>query len=41
MSDEEAFDKTLADQRLLKLPLARSGDRLSIGVDEQAWKSWL
>ena len=41
MTEDEAFDKTLADQRLLNLPLARAGDRLSVGVDETAWQEWL
>ena len=41
MTDDEAFEKALADQRLLKLPLARAGDRLSVGVDEAAWRGWL
>ena len=41
MSEDEVFDKALADQRLLKLPLARAGDRLSVGVDEPAWREWL
>jgi arsenate reductase-like glutaredoxin family protein len=41
MAEDEAFEKALADQRLLKLPLARAGDRLSLGVDENAWREWL
>ena len=41
MSDDEAFEKALVDQRLLRLPLARSGDRLSVGLDETAWRDWL
>jgi arsenate reductase-like glutaredoxin family protein len=41
LDDDEAFDKALADQRLLRLPLARAGDRLSVGVDEAAWREWL
>jgi arsenate reductase-like glutaredoxin family protein len=41
MAEDEAFEKALADQRLLKLPLARAGDRLSVGVDENAWREWL
>lgn len=41
MTEDEAFDRTLTDQRLLKLPLARAGDRVSAGVDEIAWRQWL
>jgi hypothetical protein len=41
MAEDEAFEKALADQRLLKLPLARAGDRLSLGVDENEWREWL
>lgn len=41
MTDDEAFEKALGDQRLLKLPLARAGDRLSVGVDQTAWREWL
>jgi len=41
MADDEAFEKALADQRLLRLPLARAGGRLSVGVDETAWREWL
>jgi arsenate reductase-like glutaredoxin family protein len=38
MDDEAAFERVLADQRLLLLPLIRSGRHLSIGVDEDAWR---
>jgi arsenate reductase len=41
MTDNEAFEKVLSDQRLLKLPLARAGERLAIGIDEQAWRELL
>jgi arsenate reductase-like glutaredoxin family protein len=37
MSDDEWLVRLLADQRLLRLPLARSGERVSAGVDEPAW----
>lgn len=26
---------------ILRLPLVRHGDRLTVGVDEEAWKKWL
>ncbi len=41
MDDEEAFERLLADQRLVRLPLVRLGARLSVGVDEDAWRTWL
>lgn len=37
----EMFERLLADQRLLRLPLVRAGTQVSVGVDESAWKSWL
>lgn len=40
MDDGELFARLLADQRLLRLPLARFGDRFAAGVDEAAWKTW-
>jgi arsenate reductase len=33
--------RLLSDNTLLRLPLARAGDRLSVGPDEAAWRSWL
>lgn len=41
IDEEQALEKALADQRLLRLPLVRSGERLSVGVDETAWRGWL
>ena len=41
LGEDDAFDKALNDQRLLRLPLVRSADRLSVGVDEDAWRGWL
>jgi len=38
MNDDETFDRLLADQRLLKLPLTRAGTYLSVGIDEEAWR---
>jgi arsenate reductase-like glutaredoxin family protein len=40
MDDDEAFERLLADPRLLRLPLARFGSRLSVGLDEAAWRAW-
>jgi arsenate reductase-like glutaredoxin family protein len=41
MTEAEAFEKVLADPRLLRLPLVRAGSRLSVGLDEDSWGSWL
>lgn len=41
MDDAAAFDRLLADPRLLRLPLIRTGAQLSVGVDEDAWRTWL
>jgi len=37
----EAFERLLAEPRLLRLPLVRAGSRLSVGSDEEAWRAWL
>ncbi len=41
MDDEDILARVEIEARLLRLPLARFGDRLSIGPDEPAWKEWL
>lgn len=41
MSAEAAYEKLLRDQRLIKLPLVRAGNRLSVGLAEDEWRSWL
>jgi arsenate reductase len=33
--------RLLADPRLLRLPLVRYGDDVTVGKDEAAWKAWL
>ena len=40
MGDSEVFDRVIAEPRLLRLPLVRYGNELTIGVDEEAWKAW-
>ena len=40
MTDEELFERLLADPRLLRLPLARFGNRFAVGADEPAWKTF-
>lgn len=41
MSADDAYEKLLRDQRLIKLPLARAGTRLSVGLAEDEWRAWL
>lgn len=41
IDDADLFDRLLANQRLLRLPLVRAGRELSVGPDEAAWKAWL
>jgi arsenate reductase-like glutaredoxin family protein len=38
MDDAELAGRLLADQRLLRLPLVRAGNRFAVGRDEAAWK---
>ena len=40
MGDAEIVERVIADQGLLRLPLVRFGNELTIGVDEAAWKEW-
>ena len=41
MSDESWLSKLVDEPMLLKMPLVRSGNNLTIGLDEIAWKSWV
>lgn len=41
LSDAELLGKIERDPRLLKMPLVRSGSRLSIGHDEESWKAMI
>ncbi len=38
MTDPELLARIEREPRLLRMPLVRSGNRLSVGPDEQAWK---
>jgi arsenate reductase-like glutaredoxin family protein len=40
MGDSEVFERVTADPGLLRLPLVRYGNELTIGVDEETWKAW-
>jgi arsenate reductase (glutaredoxin) len=39
MSDADILSRIEREPQLLRLPLVRSGNRLSIGQDEEAWKA--
>ena len=39
LSDSELLKRIEQDPKLLRLPLIRSGNRLSIGPDEDSWKA--
>ena len=39
MTDADLAERLLADQRLLRLPLVRLGNRFAVGQDEAAWRS--
>jgi arsenate reductase len=41
LSDLEILGKIERDPKLLRLPLVRAGNRLSIGQDEVSWKAML
>ena len=41
LDESDLFERLLADQRLLRLPLVRSGQDVTVGVDEASWKAWL
>jgi arsenate reductase-like glutaredoxin family protein len=41
MSDESWLEKLADEPLLLKMPLVRSGNQLTIGLHEATWKSWL
>jgi len=41
IDDAELFDRLLADQRLMRLPLVRLGSQVVVGSDETAWKQLL
>ncbi|MEP7159149.1 MAG: ArsC/Spx/MgsR family protein [Chloroflexota bacterium] len=41
LDSDEAYERVLANQGLLRLPLVRAGNRLSIGLAEDEWLAWL
>ena len=41
MDESEVVERLLATPALLRLPLVRFGNDVSVGRDEATWKSWL
>jgi arsenate reductase-like glutaredoxin family protein len=41
MSDESWIDKLVEEPLLLRMPLVRSSNKVSIGEDETTWKQWM
>lgn len=41
MGDAEIVERLLDEPRLLRLPLVRSGQRVSAGSAEATWREWL
>jgi arsenate reductase len=41
LEESELLDRLLGEPGLLRLPLGRAGNELSLGVDEDAWRAWL
>lgn len=41
MGDAEIIERIAAEPGLLRLPLVRFGNEVTIGVDEQTWNGWL
>ena len=40
LSDERLLQTLLEEPRLLRMPLVRNGNALTVGVAEQDWKAW-
>lgn len=40
MSDESWLEKLAEEPMLLRVPLVRNGNQLTVGLDEPTWKSW-
>lgn len=40
MGDDEVLERVAADPGLLRLPLVRYGNEVTIGVDEETWTRW-
>ena len=41
MSDASWLEKLVAEPLLLRMPLVRNSNQLTIGADEKTWKKWM
>jgi arsenate reductase len=41
LDERELFERLLEDPALLRLPLVRYGDLISVGAEETIWRAWL
>jgi arsenate reductase-like glutaredoxin family protein len=41
LGDDRWLDTLVAEPLLIRMPLVRFGNQLSVGPDEGAWRSWL
>jgi arsenate reductase-like glutaredoxin family protein len=41
MGESEILERIAADPGLLRLPLVRYGNEVSVGPDEEAWSDWV
>ena len=41
MSDDTWLDKLAEEPLLLRMPLVRNGNQLTLGADETTWKKWM
>jgi arsenate reductase-like glutaredoxin family protein len=41
LDSDEAHERVFANQALLRVPLVRVGNKLSIGLAEDEWLAWL
>jgi arsenate reductase-like glutaredoxin family protein len=41
MSDERWLDQLVDEPLLLRMPLVRNGNALTVGLAEQDWKAWM
>jgi arsenate reductase (glutaredoxin) len=41
LSPEQWLERLVTEPLLLRMPLVRAGSRLTVGVDEGAWREWV
>lgn len=40
LTEDEILERVAADPGLLRLPLVRNGNEVTVGVDEDTWRRW-